>query len=156
MTTFATLVVILNGDSLLLKRSTRGISKSKWNSVGGKITNGETPAQNAVREAFEESGLLVSDLFYHGVLNFHNSGKDEIDFAVHLFSTSKFTGKLLEKSDDNGELRWFPINGLPVSDMWADDRHWIPHMLGRDRFDADFYFDEGNKSIIRHEIRVKG
>ena len=156
MTTWATLVEILDEGELLLKRATRGISKSKWNGVGGKMEPGESPEQSAAREALEESGLIVENLFYHGLINFHNFGKEEVDFAVHLFSTRKFSGTLLDKSDDNGELVWFPLNALPMSEMWKDDEYWLPHMLNGERFEADFYFDETNKNIARHEILVKG
>ncbi len=155
MVTWATLVEIIDGDNLLLKRSTRGVSKSKWNGVGGKISDGETPEQNAVRETFEESGLTVKNLFYHGLLNFYNDGKNEVGFAVHLFSTKDFSGKLLPLSDDNGELKWFPLSNLPMSEMWQDDEYWMEHMLKMKKFDADFYFDEGNKHMTRHEIRLK-
>lgn len=155
MTIWATLVEIFDGDKLLLKRSTRGISKSKWNGVGGKIDQGETPEQNAIRETLEESGLTVRNLFYHGLMNFHNYGKEDVDFAVHLYSTKDFSGTLLPLSDDNGELKWFPITNLPMDDMWKDDEHWMPHLLKGERFDADFYFDETNKKIIRHEIKIK-
>ncbi len=120
------------------------------------MAEGETPEQNAIRETLEESGLTVGNLFYHGLMNFHNFGKEEVDFAVHLFSTRKFSGTLLEKSDDNGELAWFPINALPVNDMWEDDKYWLPNMLDGERFDADFYFDKENKGIIKHEIKVMG
>jgi 8-oxo-dGTP diphosphatase len=157
MVTEATLVSIVNRKErkLLLKRSTRGISKSKWNSVGGKLAEGETPEQNAMREAFEESGLKVNNLFYHGLLNFHNYGKEEVDFSVHLFSTGDFSGELLPKSDDGGELEWFPLDNLPMKDMWKDDEYWMEHMLKREVFDADFYFDKENKEILKHEIKVK-
>ena len=155
MATAATLVEIINWDTLLLKRSTRGISKSKWNGVGGKLEDGETPEQNAIRETFEETGLMVEDLFYHGVLNFHNYGKEDVDFVVHLFSTKNFYGQLPANSDDGGELQWFPIDSLPMAEMWKDDEYWMPHLLKGEKFDADFYFDESNSNIIRHEIKLK-
>jgi len=155
MTTWATLVEIINWDKLLLKRSTRGVSKSKWNGVGGKVENDETPEQSAIRETFEETGLMVDNLFYHGVLNFHNYGKDEVDFAVHLFSTRSFYGQLQQRSDDGGEIQWFPLDNLPMEEMWRDDQYWMPHLLKGEKFDGDFYFDEENKNIIKHEIKLK-
>ncbi len=155
MATVATLVEIISDGKLLLKRSTRGISKSKWNGVGGKLDPGETPEQNALRETIEETGLTVSNLLYHGVINFHNYGKEEVDFVVHLFSTKEFSGKLSLKSDDGGELQWFPLDKLPMNEMWKDDEFWMPLLLHGKRFDADFYFDEGNKNIIKHEIKIK-
>ncbi len=156
MVTEATLVEILDGDKLLLKKAGRGISKGRWNGVGGKLIEGEKPAEGAAREALEETGLTVGKLFYHGLMSFHNHGKAEVDFAVHLFSTREFSGKLKKVSDDDGDIRWFKLEELPWGEMWDDDRHWMPHMLGGERFDADFYFDEGNRTITKHEIRVMG
>ena len=155
MATEATLVEIMDEDKLLLKRSSRGVSTGKWNGVGGKLYEGEKPEENAVRETLEETGLTVSNLFYHGIMKFHNYGKEDVDFAVHLFSTKNFSGELRERSDDGGEVRWFKIDELPWNEMWGDDKHWLPHMLSGERFDADFYFDEGNKNILKHEIRVR-
>lgn len=132
------------------------MSEGKWNGVGGKLYSGEKPEENAVRETLEETGLTVSNLFYHGLMNFHNNGKEEVDFMMHLFSTKSFSGKLKERSDDGGEVKWFRLDELPWNEMWADDRHWIQHMLSGERFDADFYFDKGSRNIIKHEIRVTG
>lgn len=153
MTTWATLVEIIDNDKLLLKRATRGISKSKWNGLGGKMDQGETPEECAIRETREESGLVVKNLFYHGLVNFHNFGKEEVDFAVHLYSAKEFSGKLVETEE--GELKWFPISALPMSEMWKDDEYWMPLLLQGKKFDADFYFDETNKNIVRHEIKLK-
>ena len=153
MATEATLVEIIDGGRMLLKRATRGISRGMWNGLGGKIESGESPEQSAIRESFEESGLRVSNLFYHGVINFHNNGKEEVDFAVHLFSTKDFEGSLAES--DEGELRWFPVDMLPLREMWKDDEIWIPLLLNSERFDADFYFDENNKNILKYDIKKK-
>ena len=154
MATEATLVEIIDGGRLLLKRATRGISKDKWNGPGGKIDEGETPEECARRETLEETGLQVGHLLYHGLIRFHNYGKDDVDFAVHLFSTKEFRGQL--EAGDEGELRWFPVDDLPFAQMWKDDEYWMGMLLKGERFDADFWFDESNKKILKHEIRVKG
>lgn len=150
----ATLVEIIKDNKLLLIRAIRGISKSKWNGPGGKIQPGETPEQCIIRETLEETGLTISNLFYHGLLTFHNAGENENAlFSVHLFSTKKFSGTPTRQAGE-GELSWFNLEELPMGDMWADDQYWIPHMLKMEKFDAEFYFDS-NKNIIRHEINVK-
>ncbi|HLC39369.1 MAG TPA: 8-oxo-dGTP diphosphatase [archaeon] len=153
MVIVGTLYHILNGNKLLLKRATRGISKGKWNGPGGKIEGNETLEENVVRETLEETGLNVRNLFYHGVTTFFLDSKSEPTFVVHLFSTKDFSGET--RSTEEGELRWFGFNEIPYDSMWLDDRYWIPLMLEDKKFDADFYFDEGNKNIIKHEIRMK-
>lgn len=135
---------------LLLKKATRGVSKDKWNGLGGKIDDGETVEHCATREVFEETGLVVDGLFKHGKLNFHMDGKEELSFSVHLFSTKSFSGEL--KQTDEGELKWFDVGSLPLNDMWDDDIYWIEYMLKGDRFDADFYYDKENKVVVKHSV----
>src|SRR5712664_847056 len=66
----ATICHVVRGRRLLLKKANRGISDGKWNAPGGKSEPGEEPEQCARREVFEETGLKVYELFYHGALTF--------------------------------------------------------------------------------------
>jgi 8-oxo-dGTP diphosphatase len=142
-----TLCHVINGDMLLLKMATRGISKGKWNAAGGKIDPGETPEQCAIREVFEETGLKVSNLTNHGPLKFHMDGKDDLSFTVHLFSTKSFDGSI--KSTDEGEVKWMGIDSIPYGQMWDDDIYWIGPMLKNKKFAIDFYYDRENKKVIK-------
>ena len=150
----ATVCHIIRGRRLLLKKANRGISKGKWNGPGGKIEPGETPEENAMREVFEETGLEVWNPFYHGKLLFYMDGKRKLGIRVHLFSTKEFTGT--PRSSEEGEVRWFPVDKLPLDDMWDDDRYWIDSMLNLARFDARFYYDEENKLVVKYRMRVRG
>ena len=153
MTVVGTLCHILNDNKILLKKAARGIGKGKWNAPGGKTEGRETLEESAVREVFEETGLNVKNLFYHGETRFFLDGKDELAFIVHLFSTKDFSGEM--SSTEEGEIRWFDVDDIPYEDMWVDDRYWVPLMLLKKKFDADFYLDEDNKKIIKYEIRLK-
>jgi 8-oxo-dGTP diphosphatase len=147
-----TLCHIIDVDKLLLKRATRGISLGRWNAPGGNIDEGESPEECAVREVFEETGLTVSNLFAHGTLNFYLDGKDELSIRVHLFSTKEFEGDL--KSSEEGEVKWFDADKVPLAEMWPDDEFWLSLMLAGRRFNADFYLGKGNKSIVRYSVAL--
>ncbi len=121
----ATLCEIINGDKLLLKRASRGISKGKWNGLGGKIEKNETIEQGVVREVFEESGKKINKLTKNGTLTFFKG--DQAFFIVHLFSVKNFQGEL--KISDEGELKWFGINEIPYDEMWPDDIYWLPLLI---------------------------
>lgn len=149
----ATLVHVINGNKILLKKATRGISKDKWNAPGGKIGESETAEQNAVREVFEETGLKIKNLFYHGEIKFFLDGKNELSIHGFLFSAKDFSGE--PKSTEEGEVKWFDVKEIPYDKMWPDDIYWLPLMVQGKKFDADFYFADGNKEIIKHEIRMK-
>lgn len=139
---------ILDGDRLLLKKATRGISRGKWNCPGGCMEPGESPEDAARREVYEETGLRINELFYHGQLHLHYTGQDVL---MHLFSTRNFDGT--PRSSEEGEVRWFGTDRIPYKEMWSDDIFWIDLMLKGMRFDATFYFDRANR-VIKHSIEI--
>jgi len=82
--------------------------------LGGKLEAGESPEECAIREVWEESGLVVENPQLKGVLTFPAFSKDE-DWYVFLFVITKFTGEL--KPCTEGELVWVDkdeLNGLPM------------------------------------------
>ena len=154
MTVEATLCHIIDGDSLLLQRKSAGLfGEGRWNGVGGKLKACETPTEGAVREALEETGLRVSSLKPHGVLNFYFGQRTRPDWAIHVFSTSTFEGEA--RPSEEGVLRWFPLDEIPYDEMWQDDRHWLPLLLGGKRFGGDFYFSEEGTKLIDFDLRVE-
>ena len=66
---------------VLLGRKKRGFGVRKWNGFGGKIEDGETFLQCAVRELREETGLMADegDFELVGFLDFHFSAAPELD-----------------------------------------------------------------------------
>jgi 8-oxo-dGTP pyrophosphatase MutT (NUDIX family) len=155
-----TLCEIIKDGRILLKKASRGISKGKWNGLGGKLEHiGEPPEECTEREVFEETGLRVKNLFKHGVINFHFEGKKRFDVIVHLFSTKDFEGEIgvKEETDADGvkwpaeEVKWFDIEKIPFDEMWEDDSLWMGLVLKGRRFDSEFYFDESTK-IYKYTI----
>jgi 8-oxo-dGTP diphosphatase len=149
----ATLCEIVKDGKILLKKANRGVSESKWNGLGGKIEEGETPLQNVIREVKEESNLTVSKLKKHGVITFYKLSKNNVFFVVHVFSTNDFEGEL--KAGDEGELRWFDLDSIPYGEMWVDDPLWMPLVLEGKEFEAEFVFNESTDRILEHSIRIK-
>jgi 8-oxo-dGTP pyrophosphatase MutT (NUDIX family) len=146
----ATICHVIRDRRLLLKRANRGISVGKWNAPGGKTEPGEAPAECARREVLEETGLRVSELFHHGALTFVMDGGKTLHTRAHLFSTRKARGRA--RSSDEGPVKWFQLDGLPLAEMWEDDRLWIPLMLGGIRFNATFTYDAANRHVIGFAI----
>ena len=147
----ATLCHIIKDISLLLQKKSKGLfGEGKWNGVGGKLKPNESPENCVKREVYEETGLRISELKFHGVLNFFGSRK-EIDWIVHVFSTSEFDGKV--KSSKEGNLRWFNFEDIPFDEMWADDRYWLPLVLKGKSFKGIFYFDGEGKTILDFDLK---
>jgi len=56
--------------------------KQHWELPGGFIDEGESPAEAAVREMEEETGYLVSEAQFFGVMKFYAAGRGRDEYAA--------------------------------------------------------------------------
>jgi len=145
--------IIVDGKLLLQKKPKGLFGGEKWNGVGGKIKMNETPEECARREVFEETGLNVTSLKSHGILNFYFGDRSGLDWIVHVFSTRTFKGS--PRPSEEGVLQWFALKDIPYEEMWQDDRYWLPLLLDGKSFEGDFYFDEEGKRLLDFNLRTQ-
>jgi 8-oxo-dGTP diphosphatase/2-hydroxy-dATP diphosphatase len=116
----------------------RGFGAGRWNGFGGKVEEGESIEEAAVREVKEEAGIEVSDLNKVGIIEFEfKDGSKTLE--VHIFKAGNFSGEPIESEEMKPE--WFYIDEIPFMDMWPDDIHWIPLFLKGKKFKGKFIFD---------------
>ena len=96
-------------------------NKGKWLGIGGKLEQGETPDQAAVREVYEETGLKLKGNNYRGIVNFISDIYP--DEAMHLYYSSDFEGEV--KECDEGELKWIEKDKLHTLPMWEGDKIFL-------------------------------
>lgn len=132
------LFVCRDGDEVLLIRKKRGIGAGKINGPGGKIDPGETPAECAVRETREETGIVAADPEKMGELFFQFA--DGLSIHCAVFRSDGHEGEMTET--DEAIPFWCAFGDIPYGEMWQDDIHWLPDMLARRRkFEGYFVFD---------------
>ncbi len=138
-----------DGKTLMLYRNKKknDYHEGKWNGLGGKFEQGETPEECAIREVKEESGLLATSLKLKGFITFPMfDGKD--DWYVFLFVIDEFQGDLIESPE--GELKWIPDEDLLKLNLWEGDRIFIPWLLGEKFFSAKFTYNDG--TFVDYEV----
>lgn len=151
----ATLCFIQDGDHVLLIRKKRGIGEGLFNGPGGKIEDGETPKQCALREVKEEIGVHVPGDAVEKCGELHFVFGDDPFMHVHVFTTTEFHGK--PEETEEAAPHWFHIDKLPFEEMWPDDRHWFPLMLDGETFYGEFFFDEDGDEILEYDLqRIDG
>ncbi len=133
----AVLCFIHDGDELLLIEKKRGLGKGKINGPGGRIEPGETAEEAAVRETWEEVGVIPSDLTRVAELSFQFA--DGYGLHCTVFFSSSYSG-LLRETEEAAPF-WCSISGIPYENMWADDRHWLPLVLKGEKVSGKFSFD---------------
>ena len=124
--TVACAVVNERGELLLSLREDMRF----WNLPGGHLDEGETLAQAAVREVFEETGILVA--IDRAVGLYFWPGFRQV---TTLFSGRVAGGDLLPRTEESAENRFFPSDRLPempraiiAHDALAGTRH-LPREL---------------------------
>ena|ERR1035437_690598 len=101
-------VVISNdkGEVLILQRSkTDDVLPEYWDIPGGTLEDGEDPAQGAIREAKEESGLNISNV----KLFFEKSNVDvpkNKQFVTLIFHAKTFSADVVLNSEDHDNFAW--------------------------------------------------
>ncbi|MEE2829818.1 MAG: 8-oxo-dGTP diphosphatase [Myxococcota bacterium] len=136
-TDHATLLFVIRRGEVLLIHKKRGLGAGKINGPGGRIEAGETAAECAVREVEEELGIRAIDPEWCG--EHHFQFVDGYGLQVQVFKTDRFEGEPIET--DEAIPLWVPIDAVPYDSMWADDRHWFPHLFAGRPFRGFYIFD---------------
>lgn len=111
-----------DGRYLMLLRNKKKAdpNKNKWIGIGGRIEEGETPKECVKREAYEETGFVLSDPKYRGIVYFSDGQNEE---TMHLYTCSNFTGTL--KECDEGELKWVDKKDIYGLNLWEGDKIFL-------------------------------
>ena len=138
--------------AVLLGRKRRGMGYGKWNGFGGKIEPGETMRECAVRELYEECGLLAAprSLVLAGDLYFHQPSDPSWSHAGAVYFLHCWDGE--PAVSDEMEPRWFSPDALPYEEMWEADRIWLPMMLAGKKIRGVIYFDDDSSHVIGTEF----
>lgn len=131
----------------------RGFGVGKWNHCGGKVQDGETIPQAAVREIKEEVGVLVNESGAEkiGYIDFYFKDKPEWNQKMHIFLIKNWDGEAQESEELKPQ--WFGLNEIPYDNMWADDKHWLPMVLAGKKIEGRFDFINEGKNIDGFDIR---
>lgn len=147
----ATLLFVVRDGHILLIRKKRGLGAGKINGPGGRLEPGEAPVAGAVREVEEELCVTATDVRASGELRFQFV--DGYSLHVWVFKASGYRGEVTE-TDEAAPL-WFSLDDIPYPEMWADDRIWLPLMLGDQPFSGRFIFD-GDAMLDHHVVLTNG
>jgi 8-oxo-dGTP pyrophosphatase MutT (NUDIX family) len=151
-----TLVYCLQDDLVLLGMKKRGFGVGKLNGYGGKVHEGETIEQAAVRELKEEARIDAkpSDLEKVAIIDFYFSDvptEKNWNQTVHVYFLRTWKGDL-EETEEMKPL-WYSLKKLPMDKMWVDDEYWLPKALEGKKMKASFTFGKQGATVIEHNIQ---
>lgn len=153
-----TLLFLIKDDAqeICLAMKKRGFGEGKFNGTGGKIEEGETVPEAAIREAREEIGVDIEeeDLEHVGTIAFSFDQKPDWGILCTIFTTTIWQGEPYETEEMAPQ--WFAIAQIPYERMWVDDPHWLPHVLDGKVLQASFHFSSDGSEILDKKILTVG
>ncbi|MEF9895055.1 MAG: 8-oxo-dGTP diphosphatase [Clostridia bacterium] len=121
-----------DGQYLMLHRTKKenDLNHDKWIGIGGKFEKDESPEECVLREALEETGLVLTDYRYGGLVTFV-SDRWPTEY-MHLFTATSFTGTLIDC--DEGDLEWVDKRAMRKLPLWAGDQIFLDLLEARAPF----------------------
>lgn len=140
-----------DGTEVLLGLKKTGFGVGKIVGLGGHVEAGETDAEAACREVFEEAGVVVhqEDLLDVGTVEFVFPARPDWNMSTRLFTARRWAGDPVESSEIIPE--WFLASALPLDRMWQDAEHWLPAALTGSVVDAVITLNEDNETVASAE-----
>ena len=120
----STLCYLERGDEYLMLHRVKkknDMNHDKWLGIGGKFEDKESPEDCLLRECLEETGLVLTDYRYRGLVTFV-SNEYPTEY-MHLFTATGWTGTPHEC--DEGELAWIKKADLLSLPLWEGDKIFL-------------------------------
>ena len=121
--------------------------EGKWNGLGGKFEQGETPEECVIREVKEESGLTINNPVLHGFITFPKFDGTN-DWHVFVFSADDYSGVQIVSNE--GNLEWIPNGKVTALNLWDGDKIFLDWIYQNKFFTAKFIYEDGK--FIDHSV----
>jgi 8-oxo-dGTP diphosphatase len=137
------------GFTLMLYRDKPGhTQEGKWNGLGGKIEQDETPYDCVIREVREESGMHITPQL-RGEILFPGFVKQPNDWYCYVYTATEFTGE--PQRSNEGKLAWIPNKELQNLHFFEGDK-FIFEWLENGRFFHGILRYDDSEHLVEHSV----
>ena len=99
--------LLRDGEILLIRRANEPY-KGEITVPGGRKKRGESLKEACAREMFEETGYVLKNMDFAGILHAYYPGRsNSIEYLSNYFVCRDFEGEL--RASDEGELLWVDV-----------------------------------------------
>lgn len=107
-----TICFIKRGDEILLLNRESPSWMGRWNGLGGKIENGESPLECVLREVYEEAEIQLEHAECKGIVSWTKSGGSKGGMYVFVAELPEAIHYETPKKTDEGIIDWKEISWI--------------------------------------------
>lgn len=147
----ATLVYAARDGKVLMMHRRKQPNLGQWTAPGGKVEIDESPAECAVRELREETGLLATGRPGLRIIVTEISPLPDWQWLMFIYRVTEFSGELT--GCDEGDLAWIDIDQVLALDIPQADAIFYPHVVEGDVTPIAMKFEyDGDLRLINWRI----
>ena len=114
-------VICFRGDDVLLIKRGTAPRKGEWSIPGGRIEAGESERDAALRELFEETGIMAA---LESKVATIDAQFEDYNYRLHDYAARWISGEP-QFGDDAADARFVPPHELDALGMWPKTREVI-------------------------------
>ncbi len=123
-----TLVYAVRDGKVLMMHRRKQPNLGQWTAPGGKVEIDESPAECAVRELYEETGLIATGRPELRIIVTETSPLPDWQWLMFIYSVAEFTGEL--SACEEGDLAWIDADQVLALDIPQADAIFYQHVVG--------------------------
>ncbi|HWI53845.1 MAG TPA: NUDIX domain-containing protein [Symbiobacteriaceae bacterium] len=140
---------VLHNQRVLLLQRNHGAFLGKWDAPGGLVEFGETPAEAAVRELAEETGVHAESCEQRAQLLLYNVDDGTV-VSSYLYVADRWSGEVTESGE--GRAEWVPVNRLHATDLIDFMHITLPLVLTPDSLLMGTICHSATGAPVRYEL----
>jgi 8-oxo-dGTP diphosphatase len=147
----STICFLVKDGKMYLSEKKSGFGAGYLNGYGGKVDEGESVVEAALRELEEEAGVKASPehLDERAVIEFYEV--DRPVFECHIFFVDQWEGEFHD-AEKMALPEPFPIDNLPWERMLQGDKFWLERISAGERLKGRVIYKEGMKEVSEYNF----